>query len=297
MRFSTRHIDTGPATIFVRCVGSGPPLLLLHGFPQTNLMWASVAAQLADTYTVVCADLRGYGHSSCPPSDEDHLPYAKRAMALDMVTVMAALGHSRFGVAGHDRGGRVAYRMALDHPEVVTALAVLDIIPTDDAWERADAEFATAYWPWSLLAQPSPLPERLITAAPAAVVDAALDGWGSARSAFDDATYAAYVDALVDDDHVHSICEEYRAAATVDRVHDQADRAAGRHIAAPVLVLWSGAGPLGTWYDREGGPVGLWRRWADDVQGRAVAGGHFFPEEHPDDTAAALSAFFDAPSG
>ena len=297
MRFSTRHIDTGPATIFVHCVGSGPPLLLLHGFPQTNLMWASVAAQLADTYTVVCADLRGYGHSSCPPSDEDHQPYSKRAMALDMVTVMAALGHSRFGVAGHDRGGRVAYRMALDHPEVVTALAVLDIIPTDDAWERADAEFATAYWPWSLLAQPSPLPERLITASPAAVIDAALDGWGSARSAFDDATHAAYVDALSDGDHVHAICEEYRAAATVDRVHDQDDRAAGRRIAAPVLVLWSGAGPLGAWYERDGGPVGLWRRWADDVQGRAVAGGHFFPEEHPDDTAAALSGFFDAPSG
>jgi len=172
-----------------------------------------------------------------------------------------------------------------------------------DGWARsvhgqyADAAFASAYWPWTLLAQPSPLPERLLTAAPEAVVDAALDGWGSARSAFDDATYAAYVDAVSDGDHVHAICEEYRAAATADRAHDQEDRALGRRIVNPVLALWSGSGPLGAWYESDGGPLGLWRRWADDVQGRAMAGGHFFPEEHPDDTAAALAAFFRAPSG
>jgi len=181
VRFETRHIDAGGATIFLRYAGAGPPVLLLHGFPQTNLMWSGVAAALADRFTVVCADLRGYGRSSCPPSDVHHAPYSKRAMAGDMVAVMSALGHSSFAVAGHDRGGRVAYRLALDHPDVVVGLAVLDIIPTIDVWERADATFATAYWPWSLLAQPEPLPERLVGAAPSAVIDAALDGLGLIR--------------------------------------------------------------------------------------------------------------------
>ena len=292
MQFASQHIDTGAATIFVRWAGSGPPLLLLHGFPQTNLMWSQVAAQLTHEFTVVCADLRGYGQSSCPPSSADHAPYSKRAMALDMVAVMAALGHSSFGVAGHDRGGRVAYRLALDHPEIVSGLAVLDIIPTDDAWERADATFATAYWPWSLLAQPEPLPEGLVSAAPASVVDAALDGWGSSGDAFDEATRAAYVEALSDTAHVHAICEEYRAAATIDRLHDQSDRRSGRRITAPVLALWSGTGPLDSWYQSEGGPVGVWRRWASDVRGRPMPGGHFFPDEHPDETAAELSVFF-----
>jgi len=292
VRFETRHIDAGGATIFVRYAGAGPPVLLLHGFPQTNLMWSGVAAALADRFTVVCADLRGYGRSSCPPSDVHHAPYSKRAMAGDMVAVMSALGHSSFAVAGHDRGGRVAYRLALDHPDVVVGLAVLDIIPTIDVWERADATFATAYWPWSLLAQPEPLPERLVGAAPSAVIDAALDGWGSSGDTFDEAARAAYVEALSDAAHVHAICEEYRAAATIDLLHDEDDRRRGRRVAAPVLALWSGTGPLDSWYRSEGGPIGVWQRWADDVRGRPMPGGHFFPEEHPGDTAAELSAFF-----
>jgi haloacetate dehalogenase len=209
---------------------------------------------------------------------------------------MERLGFTRFAVAGHDRGGRVAYRMALDHPERIERLAVLDIIPTAAAWERADARFALGYWPWVLLAQPVPLPERLIGAAPDAVVQDALAGWGSPSSVFPPAVQATYAEALRDPAHVHAICEEYRAAATLDRLHDQEDRAAGRGIACPVLALWSGIGALNEWYVDEGGPLALWRTWAGNVEGWAVDGGHFFPEERPEETAAALEGFFLASS-
>src|SRR5213082_736154 len=182
--FDTGEVQTGQTTIFVRRSGSGPPILLLHGFPQTHLMWRSVAPILARHFTVISADLRGYGRSGCPRSAADHAPYSKRAMARDMVAVMERLGFPRFSVAGHDRGGRVAYRMALEHPGRVDRLAVLDILPTGTVWERADARLALGYWPWSLLAQPEPLPERLIQAAPEAVVDDALTGWGSPSAAF-----------------------------------------------------------------------------------------------------------------
>jgi haloacetate dehalogenase len=279
------HIETGVTTIFVRTEGAGPPLLLLHGFPQTHLMWRDVAPLLARRFTVVCADLRGYGASGCPPSTADHAPYSKRAMARDMAAVMAQLGFRRFAVAGHDRGGRVAYRLALDHPERVERLAVLDIVPTAAAWERADARFALAYWPWSLLAQPEPLPERLISAAPDAVVDAALTGWGSPPSPSE--MRRAYIDAMRPQ-NVHAICEEYRAAATLDRAHDEADRKAGRRIACPVLALWGASGALESWYD----PLQVWREWCDDVRGGPVHGGHFFPEEDPRKTAELLERFF-----
>jgi haloacetate dehalogenase len=255
-------------------------------------MWHGVAPRLARRFTVVCADLRGYGASGCPASTPDHAPYAKRAMARDMVAVMERLGFPRFSVAGHDRGGRVAYRLALDHPGRVERLAVLDVLPTATVWERADERFALAYWPWSLLAQPEPLPERLIQAAPEAVVDAALAGWGSPSTAFGPEVRAAYVAALRDPAHVHAICEEYRAAATLDRAHDDADRASGRRIECPLLALWSGFGPLSTWYAEAGGPLALWRAWGDDVQGGAVEAGHFFPEEIPVETAGALELFF-----
>ena len=290
--FEKREIQTAGTTIFLRRSGSGPGLLLLHGFPQTHLMWRDVAPLLADRFSVVCADLPGYGQSGCPEPVPDHGAGSKRAMAADLIAVMAALGFSKFHVAGHDRGGRVAYRMALDHPDRVSALAVLDIIPIADAWERADKRLTTGYWPWSLLSQPAPLPERLISAAPDAVVDSALHGWGSAASAFDATARAAYVDALRDPAHVHAICEEYRAAATVDHEHDAADRQAGRRISCPVLALWSGSGPLGEWYADAGGPLELWRVWASDVRGGPVEGGHFFVEEWPERTADALSAFF-----
>jgi haloacetate dehalogenase len=287
---TSARIDTGETTIFVTSSGSGPPVLLLHGFPQTQLMWRGVAPLLARAFTVVCADLRGYGRSGCPVSASDHAPYAKRAMARDMVAVMERLGFARFGVAGHDRGGRVAYRMALDHPDRVTRLAVLDILPVETVWQRADAKFALGYWPWSLLAQPAPLPETMLAASAAAVIDHALGAWGSAAEMFSPQVRAAYVEALRDPGHAHAICEEYRAAAGIDRAHDAADREAGRKIRAPVLALWSAQGPLDSWYAE--GPLALWRDWADDVRGHALEGGHFFPEAAPEPTAEALRQFF-----
>ena len=290
--FTADAIDTGDTSIFTRSHGSGPPLLLLHGFPETHLMWRDIAPRLAGRFTVVCADLTGYGQSGCPPSSPDHARYAKRAMAQDMVAAMERLGFSRFAVAGHDRGGRVAYRMALDHPDRIAALAVLDILPVETVWERADARLALGYWPWSLLAQDAPLPERTLTSCADAIVDQALGGWGSPAAAFPREVRDAYVAVLRDPEHAHAICEEYRAAAGIDREHDRAGRAAGRKIACPALALWSGQGPLATWYANEGGPLALWRDWADQLQGRAVDGGHFFPEETPAETADALARFF-----
>jgi haloacetate dehalogenase len=293
--FTTAEIETGETTIFVRSCGSGRPVLLLHGFPQTHVMWRSVAAPLARDFTIICADLRGYGRSGCPVSTPDHAPYAKRSMARDLVTVMARLGFPRFSVAGHDRGGRVAYRMALDYPDRVERLAVLDVLPTESVWERADARFALAYWPWSLLAQPEPLPERILETASEAIVEDALGGWGSPLSVFPPEIRAAYAQALGDPNHAHAICEEYRAAASIDREHDKADRAAGRRIACPLLVLWSAHGALGTWYVEESGPIALWRAWSDDVRGHALDAGHFFPEEAPEETAEVLGRFFGGP--
>jgi haloacetate dehalogenase len=290
--FAAVDVQVQETRIFLRRFGAGPAVLLLHGFPQTHLMWRSVAPLLAQRFTVVCADLRGYGRSGCPASAADHAPYAKRAMASDMVSVMEQLGFPRFSLAGHDRGARVAYRLALDYPRQVQHLAVLDIVPTADTWELADKRLATAFWPWSLLAQPEPLPERLLSAAPDAVIDDALGGWGSPANAFGPEVRAAYIEALRDPARVHAICEEYRAAATIDHEHDLEDRRAGRRIACPVLVLWSARGPLGTWYAERGGPLALWRAWANDVRGGPLDAGHFFPEEIPERTVEELSRFF-----
>lgn len=290
--FVSREIKTNDLKIFARTAGSGPPLLLLHGFPETHLMWRDVAPSLADDFTVVCADLPGYGQSGCPDSTRDHAPYSKRAMAQQMLMMMSKLGFERFSVAGHDRGGRVAYRMALDHSDRIDRLAVLDVLPVEIVWERADARFAVAFWPWSLLAQPEPLPERILTAVADAIIDDALGGWGTPSSIFPTEVRAAYVEALRDPDHAHAICEEYRAAATIDREHDKADRANERRITCPVLVLWSEEGALDKWYVAEGGPLQLWRSSATDVQGEAIKGGHFFAEECPHETAKVLRTFF-----
>ena len=289
--FEALTIDVGDTTIFARMHGSGPPCLLLHGFPETHLMWHRVAPALANDFTVVCADLRGYGASGAPPSTPDHAPYAKRAMALDMVRLMDVLGFASFFVVGHDRGGRVAYRMALDHPRSVARLAVLDVVPTVEAIERADARLAMAFWPWSLLSQPEPLGERLLLGDPEAVVLDATSQWGTARESFAPEVRAAYVDALRNPATVHAICEEYRASVTLDVAHDRADRACGRRVTCPTLLLWAARSALDVWYTDVGGPLGLWRAWASNVSGHAVEGGHFFPEERPVETADTLRAF------
>jgi haloacetate dehalogenase len=293
--FEAFEIRTEESFLFVQRGGRGPPVLLLHGFPETHLMWRDIAPMLARRFTVVCTDLRGYGRSGCPPSRADHAPYSKRAMASELVAAMAKLGFERFGVAGHDRGGRVAYRMALDHPERLERLAVLDILPTLDVWSRADKRLALAFWPWSLLAQPEPLPERLIAAAPEAVVDDAMTQWDTPAEAFSEDARRAYADALRDPVHVHAICEEYRAGASIDVEHDRRDREEGRRVACPVLALWSAKGALGKWYEDAGGPLGLWRGWADEVSGEGVDAGHFFPEEAPEWTAERLARFFAGP--
>ncbi|KAK9347106.1 alpha/beta hydrolase [Lipomyces starkeyi] len=243
-------------------------------------------------FTVVCADLRGYGRSGCPSSTKDHEPYSKRVMAQDMVNVMRLLGFSRFSVAGHDRGGRVAYRMALDHPEIVEKLAVLDILPTKTMWDRADSQFALAFWPWSLLAQPEPLPERLLAADPTMIIDNALNTWGEKPNIVPPDVRLDYIDILRNPVRIHAICEEYRAAATIDRQHDADDIATGRRIQCPLLALWSGQSGLASWYAQEGGPLALWGDWSDRVQGHPVEGGHFFPEEYPKRTASTLKDFY-----
>jgi haloacetate dehalogenase len=279
--FDDTTIDTGETTIRVRRGGSGPPLLLLHGNPETHAMWHLVAPRLAEHFTVVATDLRGYGDSGKPETAPDHEPYSKRAMARDQVAVMRALGFERFALAGHDRGGRVAYRLALDHPERVERLAVLDIIPTGEAFRRTDFRFAMGYWHWFFLAQPHPLPENIIGADPETYF-----GRSNTR-VFTPEARAEYVRCFRNPAVVHAICEDYRAGATYDFQLDEADRGT-RKIACPVLALWGARGALQNWYD----VLAIWRDWADDVRGRAIESGHFIPEEAPDETYRELRAFF-----
>jgi haloacetate dehalogenase len=280
--FETAEIDTGEARIHVRRAGSGPPLLLLHGYPQTHAMWHRIAPALAADFTVVLTDLRGYGASSKPGSLPDHWPYTKRAMARDQVAVMHALGFDRFAVCGHDRGGRVGYRMALDHPERVTRLAVLDIVPTGEVLMRADRAFGLGYWHWFFLAQPAPTPERMIGADP----DAYYRHFDA--DFFDPEAVAAYRRAADDPDTIRAMCEDYRAGAGLDVEHDLADKNHRRRIACPLLALWGGRWYLEDWYD----VLGIWREWADDVSGRAIDAGHYLAEERPDDVLAELRCFF-----
>jgi haloacetate dehalogenase len=262
---------------------------MVHGFPRTSLMWRNVAPHLASNHTVICVDLRGYGRSGVPVSSDDHYPYSKRAMANELVAVMDKLGFSKFDVVGHDRGGRVAYRLALDHPEKVQRLAVFDVIPISEGWARFDAKSAMNWWPYSLLMQKAPLPEKYLRGAPDAAFDNPL-GQGS----FGPEIEAEYIETFRDPERVHAICEEYRAAATLDIEHDNKDREQSRRITCPMLHLWAVGGPLDTFYEKDGGALGIWRRWADNVQGQAVKGGHFFPEENPTETAEILAKFLSA---
>ncbi len=287
--FTEHEVPTGRGTVFARIGGSGTPMLLLNGYPPTHLMWHSAAPLLAGQHTVVVADLPGYGASFRPVPAPDHAAHSKRAIALDLVEAMTALGHDRFAVAGHDRGGRVAYRMALDHPDRVTAAAVFDVVPTGEVWARADAAMALGYWHWAFLAQPAPLPERLIGADPDAFFDVHVRalGLGRAPGRYPADLMAAYRDLLDDAGTVQANCEDYRAGAGVDREHDDADRGL-RRIECPLLALWSARGALPRFY---GDVLDVWRPWAREVSGQGLEASHFLVEDQPEQVADLLSAF------
>jgi haloacetate dehalogenase len=291
--FVERELETDRGVIFARVGGSGPPVLLLHGYPQTHLMWHTAAALLADRFTIVVTDLPGYGKSFRPVPAPDHAPHSKRALAADQVQAMAALGHERFAVAGHDRGGRVAYRMALDHPERVSAVAVLDVVPTGEVWARADARLALTYWHWAFLAQPAPLPERLIAGDPDAFFDLHVRalGLGRAPDRYPADLMVAYRALFDDASTVQAICEDYRAGAGIDRDHDDTDRGR-RRIECPLLALWSAPGALPRLY---GDVLGVWRAWAREVTGRGLDATHFLVEDRPQDVADELTGFLDHP--
>jgi haloacetate dehalogenase len=287
--FETSQVKVSGNTIFIRRYGKGPAILMVHGFPRTSLMWRFLAPKLAQDHTVICVDLRAYGRSGIPASSDDHFPYSKRAMGNELVEVMAQLGFPTFVLIGHDRGGRVSYRLALDHPKAVERLAVFDVIPILEAWNRSDARFARTYWPWILLSQQQPLPESYLLGAPEAVFHNPF-GQGS----FGQEILDEYVSTYRDPTRVHGICEEYRAAATIDVEHDRADKQASKRIECPMLHLWAEGGPLDTFYAKDGGPLGIWRQWAPSAQGQAMKGGHFFPEENPDDTIVLVKKFLSA---
>lgn len=269
--------------------GSGPPLLLLHGFPETRACWRKIAPALAQRFTVVAADLRGYGRSSKPPGGGDHATYGKRAMAADQVAVMKALGFDRFRLAGHDRGGRVAHRLALDHPDAVERLAVLDIAPTATMYAATDQEFATAYYHWFFLIQPADFPERMIANDTRHYLRHTIASWCKTEGAFDEAILRHYEEAWFDPTAIHGACEDYRAAATIDLVHDAESDAAGLKLTMPVLALWGARGVVARKFD----VLGAWRGKASGpVTGHALDCGHFLPEEAPDETLEALLAFF-----
>ena len=268
--------------------GDGPPLLLLHGYPQTGYIWHKIAPQLARDFTIIIADLRGYGDSDKPPTSADHAVYSKRAMATDMISVMAALGHQRFFVAGHDRGGRVAHRLARDYPEAVERLAVLDIAPTTMMYDTADMQFATSYYHWFFLIQPAPFPETLIGHDPKFFLESKMRQWGKDRSAITDEAFHDYLRCFSNPDTIHASCEDYRASASIDLEHDAAD--ADRKLTMPLLALWGADGMVGNKYDM----LAAWRDVAENVSGFAVPGGHYLPEEAPDETYRALLNFFNS---
>ena len=287
--FALETVEVAAGALRLRRGGSGPPLLLLHGNPQTHAMWHKVAPALARDYTVVCPDLRGYGGSLKPPASADHAAYAKREMARDMVELMARLGHERFFLAGHDRGGRVAHRLALDHPGRVRSLALLDIIPTLEHFERADMAFALGYYHWFWFAQPHPFPETLIGAAPEEWFFAHTSREPKGRDFFHPEALADYLQAARNPDMIRGMCEDYRAAASIDLEHDRASRAAGQRIGCPLLVLWGAKAKIEAWYDA----LAVWRRYASGaVDGGAVPSGHYLAEEAPQEVLARLRAFF-----
>jgi haloacetate dehalogenase len=290
--YASRWIDTSIGRIFARVSdGAGPPLLLLHGHPQSNVMWHRVAPLIAPHFTLVIADLPGYGWSSAPQAQADHAPYSKRAMATGMIEAMVTLGFAQFRLAGHDRGGRVGYRLALDHPGRLEQLAVLDIVTTWDMWHRMDARLAARAWHWTFLALPAPFPETLIGHDAEFFFDsrAAAGAQGKSVSIFDPRALAYYHAAYQDPTRIHAMCEDYRAGRTTDLADDESDRAAGKKIASPLLALWGSGGlPANAGIDT----LATWRDWAVDARGFAVDSGHYLAEENPAATARALLDFF-----
>jgi haloacetate dehalogenase len=283
--FTSRDVETTSVRIRAAVGGSGPPLLLLHGHPQTHLTWHRIAPELARRFTVVATDLRGYGDSAKPPGGVGHVNYSKRALAKDQVEVMRSLGFPHFAVVGHDRGGRVAHRMALDHADAVERLAVLDIAPTATMYARTDKEFATRYVWWFFLIQPFDLPERLIAADPEYFLRKHIEGQIKTPGAVDEAVFQEYLRCYLDPATRHAICEDYRAAATIDLEHDAAD--GERAVTAPLLALWGAKGTVGKLYD----VLATWREKATDVRGRALDCGHAPQEEVPEETLTELLPF------
>jgi haloacetate dehalogenase len=277
--FQATTIDLGDVSLHYRIGGSGPPLVVLHGYPESHAAWHRVAPALAEQFTVVTPDLRGYGQSSCPPSDSEHRPYAKRTMAGDVRRLMRRLGHASFRVVGHDRGARVAYRLALDHQEAVERLVLLDIVTTFDQWRAQSGSARRRLFHWNFLAQSAPIPEALIGANPGDWVEARFRRATKARSteAIDPRVLRAYRESLSDPDRIHASCEDYRAGAGCDLADDSQDRAAGRQLPMPTQILWGTSGNLADVED----PLAVWRPWCRQVEGAALDCGHFIPEEHP----------------
>ncbi len=293
--FEARDFDLAGTRLHARIGGraDAPALLLLHGFPQTHVMWQRVARELAPHLHLVLPDLRGYGDSAQPTGDPDHANYSKRVMALDLLRLMRSLGHERFAVCGHDRGGRVAHRLALDHPEAVAKLAVIDIAPTLDMYAATDMRFAQAYYHWFFLIQPSPWPERMIGANPLVYLHWKLGGWGAgSMQHIEPEAMAEYERCFARPAAIHAACEDYRASAGIDLEHDRASRAAGQRIACDTLVLWGSRGVVHAQFD----PMALWRaQCAAGLEGEVMDAGHFIPEELPAPTAARLLSFFSKP--
>lgn len=290
--YSSHLLTTAPG-VQIACVtgGEGPPLLLLHGHPQTKAIWHKVAPALARHFTLVIADLRGYGDSSKPAGDADHALYAKRTMAADMLAVMQQLGHERFQVLAHDRGARVAHRLAADHPQAVQRLVVLDIAPTLAMYEQTNEAFARAYWHWFFLIQPAPLPERLIEADPSAYLHDVMGRRSAGLSPFAPEAWADYERCIALPGAAHAMCEDYRAAAGIDLQHDRADREAGRRLPMPVLALWGAQGVVQRCFN----PLAEWQRVADDVQGGALPCGHYIAEEAPEQLLDRVLPFLQSP--
>jgi haloacetate dehalogenase len=286
--FERRRIETSGASINLVTGGSGPPLLLLHGYPQTHVMWRKVAPRLARDFTVVVPDLRGYGDSSKPPAGGDFAAYSKRALALDQVETMAALGFDRFAVAGHDRGARVTHRLLRDHPDKITRAASLDIVPTLYRFETIDQKAATGRWHWFFLIQGRGLPERLIGNDPEFFLRHMFGTLLRDQGAIEPAAWAEYLRCFENPETIRATCDEYRAGAAIDLIHDRADLA--QKVTAPMLVLWGMHSGQGSGYDL----LKVWRQHADDVRGHGIDSGHFIPEEKPDEVYAALKEFFSA---